>query len=55
MQEAGELSRDRRSELIKHLITQHETEDKQQHQQRKNEGDVEQNSTEVEDFDPDNY
>jgi hypothetical protein len=55
MQEAGELSRDRRSELIKQLITQHETEDKQQHQQRTNEGDVEQNSTEIYQYDPDNY
>ena len=55
MQGAGELSRDRRSELIKQLITQHETEDKQQQQQRTNEGDVEQNSTQIYQYDPDNY
>jgi hypothetical protein len=52
-QQAGVLSRDRRQKLVEQLITQHETEEKQLHQQR-NEGDVEQNQTEVKDYDPDN-
>ena len=53
MQEAGELSRLIDVNQLKQLIAQSEAEDKQQ--QLENKDDVEQNSTEIYQFDVDNY